>query len=314
MCPVAASAMPSPTSFELLEVFAAIADGPSISAAARQLDMSSSQATRKLAQLESTLGVRLFNRTTRAVKLTDAGAIVLEWARDTLAARAEMAENVAALSERPSGAVRVAANHYLAAHILPGFLRRFALDYPEISIRIITTDSVVKLVEEGFDVALHAGRLPDSSLVGIRLREFRRVLCAAPDYLQRVGTPRQPRDLVQHRCLMNSTMEASSWFFQRGDDFLVQPLAAHVLADNQNVLHELALAGVGIASLSEWSADPHLASGRLVRVLPDYTSVSANGQLPDLRVLYPTRRLLRRVRTFVDALVAYLQTARPGVP
>lgn len=298
--------------FELLDVFVAIADSPSLAAAARHLGISSSQATRKLAQLEESLGGRLFNRTTRALKLTEVGIAVLDWARETLASRAGMLDDIASLSDRPSGTIRLAANHFVAAKLMPAFIAGFSKDYPDIRFSITATDSVVRMVDEGYDVAVHAGRFPDSGVVGVRVHEFRRIVCAAPSYLARFGVPRHPADLARHQCLSHSATESPAWFFLRGDKLMSQAVVPHVRVDNHTVLHELARAGAGLVRLSEMSMREDLERGRLVQVLRDFQCVSSNGKLPDLRVLYPSRRLVKRTRLFVDALILHLQTAQPA--
>lgn len=294
-------------SFELLEVYVRIASAASISAAARQLNLSSSQTTRKLAQLENVLGTHLIRRTTRAMSLTDAGRSVLDWARDVVDSKARMVELLTASSQAPTGTIRCAASHYVAADLLPEFLERFSRRYPDIRISITTTDSMVRLVQDGFDVAVHAGRLPDSGIVGVKVRDFRRVLCASPAYLSRHGQPSHPRDLQKHRCLVHAELESRSWMFRKGEQLISQPIVPFMQADNQLVLLQLAVAGIGVVRLSELSIHEEVRKGLLTRIMTDYHCVSSSGSLPSLRVLYPSRRLPKRTRVFVNELVSHLR-------
>jgi LysR family transcriptional regulator, transcriptional activator for dmlA len=298
-----------PVNMDLLRLFDRVAALGSIAAAARELDLSPSLATRRVAALESSLRTRLFQRTTRSIKLTEGGAIALQWARGALGSYAEVADDLAAVEGRPSGQVRVALSEYAALQFLPGFLGEFAPRYPEIRFDFTTTDSVVKLVEEGYDVAVHSGLIPDASFVGVRLRDVQRVLCAAPAYLERRGAPRRLEDLAAHHCLVHAPTEVKNWFFRRGRRLTGQPVNPYILADDYLVLIELARQGLGIIRISRNAVREDLRSGRLVQVLPEYQCVYSTGELPGIWVIYPNRRLLYRTRVFVDALTAYLEKA-----
>ncbi|MBL8384306.1 MAG: LysR family transcriptional regulator [Burkholderiales bacterium] len=295
----------------LLELFVAVADHGSFAGAARTLGISPSLAVRKIAALERSLGVRLFQRTTRSVKLAEAGQVALQWARRTLASYESVADDLASLAARPSGLVRLAVNHYAATTYLPGILERFCLRYPEIRLAITTTDSVVRLIDEGHDLAVHSGRIPDSGVVATRVREFRRVLCAAPAYLARRGAPEVPADLGAHDCLVHATNEPNNWFFRKGRRLTAQPVRPYIEADTHLLLHELACHGLGIARLGYNVVRRDLEDGRLVEVMPDYKSVYSTGELPGIWILYPNRRVLYRTRVLIDFLAAALEDATP---
>lgn len=296
---------------ELLRLFVGVADHGGFAAAARMLGVTPSLAVRKIAALERSLGVRLFQRTTRSVKLAETGQVALAWARQTLASYEAVTDDLASLAERPSGLVRLAVNHYAATAYLPAILERFRRQYPEIRLAVSTTDSVVRLVEEGYDVAVHSGRIPDSGVVAMRVREFRRVLCAAPAYLKRRGTPAEPGELAHHDCLVHATNEPNNWFFRKGRRLAAQPVKPAIEADTHLLLHQLALHGLGIARLGYNVVSRDLDAGRLVELLPDYKCVYSTGELPGLWVLYPNRRVLYRTRVLIDFLAAALETA-PG--
>lgn len=299
--------MRSPVNLELLRLFVATADAAGIAAAARKLDCSPSLATRRIAQLERSLKVRLFERTTRRIKPTPAGEIALRWARATLGSYEQVSDDLSSLVERPSGTVRLAVNLFTATAYLPGILQRFRKMYPEIQLSITTTDNAIRLVEGGFDVAIHSGSMPESSVVGVRLREFRRILCASPEYLKRRGAPRHPEDLAQHDCIVYSTKEPLNWFFGRGKRVVAQSVHPCIEADTYILLVALARAGLGIARLGVDVLKEDLEAGRLVEVLPEYRSVYSTGEMPGLWIVYPNRRVLYRTRVLIDFLTHELQ-------
>ena len=294
----------------LLRLFSYVADMGSIAAAARHSNSSPSLATRKIAALERALKVRLFDRTTRSVKLTEPGRIALDWARQTLESFDGVRDDLAALVELPAGVVRLAMNHFAATVYLPPILERFARDYPEIRLSITATDSPVSLVQEGYDIAVHSGRVPDASVVGMRINSFRRVLCAAPSYLERRGRPTSVEDLSLHDCLVHSTNEPANWFFRRGKRLVAHPIQPYIESDTHLVLIELVRRGLGIARISYNVVKADLASGRLVELLPQFESVYSTGEMPGLWILYPNRKVLYRTRVLIDFLTEALKDIR----
>lgn len=293
-------------SLSLLQLFTLIAEHGSIAAAARHAHLSSSLATRKLAALERSLNARLFERTTRSVKLTEAGTLALEWARQTIEAHANIADDLASIVAQPSGVVRLVVNQYAAVVYLPKLIEAFSQAFPDIRLSITTTDSMVNLIEGGYDVAIHSGRIPDSSIIGIRVRGFRRILCAAPTYIERHGAPQTIHDLAAHKCLVHGTNEPQNWFFRTGKTLVSQPVRFHVEADNHLMLLELVRQGTGIARLGAELVKSDIARGTLAALLPEYECVYSNGELPGLWILYPNRRVLYRTRTLIDFLTQEL--------
>ncbi|MFA5912196.1 MAG: LysR substrate-binding domain-containing protein [Burkholderiales bacterium] len=294
---------------EQLRLFSQVAELGSLRAAARELNVSPSLATRKIASLELALKMRLFERTTRNVKLTEAGNIALRWARHTLENYEEVTDDLASLRERPSGTVRLAVNHYAGGTYLPPLLQNFCAIYPEIQLSIATTDSIAELLDSSYDVAIHSGRVPDSRVVGVRLREYRRVLCAAPAYLQRRAPPAKLEDLGTHDCLVHSTNEPLNWFFRKGKRLIAQPVKPRIEADSHVLLLSLVRLGLGIARLGYNLVKSELAAGKLVELLPSYKCVYSSGELPGIWIIYPNRRVLYRTRVLIDFLTE--QLARP---
>lgn len=308
---------PSPARFDqlgvgvnvgLLRLFLAVEATSSISAAARDLNMSASLATRKLAALEKAVNARLFHRTTRSVRVTEAGRTVSEWARTVVDGYSGVVEELGSIEGQPRGLIRLSMSEYAATVFLPPFLALFGARYPDIRYLVSTTDVLVNPVSEGYDVVVHSGRVPDSSLVGVHVRSVQRVLCASPEYLAGRASPLAPRDLASHACLAHTPTEPTAWFFKRNDVLLRQQIEPILRVDSYLSLIECARRGLGIARISRNTVREELRSGRLVEVLPEYQSVYETGELPGVWILYPSRRVTTRVRLFIDAFSRYLQT------
>lgn len=290
----------------LLRLFVKVAETESIAAAARQLDIAPSIASRQIAALERAFKTKLLNRTTRRLSLTPAGTTLLDWARATVEGYEEVADELGAMQHRPSGIIRLASNDYAAQIYLPSILQRFCARYPEVRIQLSTSTDPTRLLASAYDLAVHAGRMPEASLVGRPFRRYRRRLCASPAYLARKPGPRSPAELVAHDCLAHSASERLDWSFEHRGETVTQPIQPYIESDNYLVLMELALKGVGIARLSEGLVKEHFASGALIEVLPDYKCTYADGALPAMWIVFADRRVLRRTRLLADFIVAEL--------
>jgi DNA-binding transcriptional LysR family regulator len=289
-----------------LRLFVKVAETESIAAAARELDIAPSIASRQIAALERAFKTKLLTRTTRRLSLTPAGAALLEWARATVEGYEEVADELGAMQHRPSGVVRLASNDYAAVTYLPRILQKFCGKYPEVRIQLSTSTDPTKLLASVYDLAVHAGRMPDASLIGRRFRQYRRRLCASPGYLAQKGKPRSPADLVQHDCLTHASSERLHWSFEYEGETITQAIQPYVESDNYLVLKELALKGVGIARLAAELVREHIASGALVEILPDYKCIYADGALPAMWIVFADRRVLRRTRLLADFIVEEL--------
>jgi DNA-binding transcriptional LysR family regulator len=302
--PLVAGALPlgETPHLEMLRLFVLVATEGSISGAARRLDLSASMANRKLAALERILKVRLFDRSTRSVQLTVAGGVALNWAQDALGGFKRLGEELEALMKKPSGVIRLAVNHYASTHYLPGLLKAFLSQYPDIRISITTTEDVEAMLDANFDLAIVVGRIPDSRVVAFQLRPYRRVLCASRDYVERYGRPKHPADLAQHLLLVHSTQEAGNWCFRKGSKTFEQSVHALVEADSHLMLKEMALAGLGVARLGEHILKSELESGKLVELLGDYVCTYPGGEIPGLWLVYPQRAAPFRTRVLIEFL------------
>lgn len=294
---------------EVLELFREVAIRENITAAGKEVGITASLASRRIAALELALDVRLFQRTTRRIRLTEAGERALEWAIEVIDSFGEMQNDLTSMTQKPRGLIRLAINHYAANNYLSTILTQFCDRYPEIVLSITTTDALVNLVDKGFDLAVHSGRIPDSSLVGLCIRDVRRVLCAAPNYIKKRGMPQSLSDLDAHACLVHSSQEPAHWFFRRADQIFSYSVRARVDVDSHSLLLELARNGLGIARIGYNIAKPEFDEGRLVHVLPDFDCVHDTGDRPGLWLMYPNRNLPYRTRLLADFLLENLAPA-----
>jgi DNA-binding transcriptional LysR family regulator len=254
--------------------------------------------SRRLAALESRLGVRLINRTTRSLHLTDEGTAYLETCSRILSEIEEADAAVAAGRGEPQGILRVAlpasfGNQHVAP-LIPGFAAR----HPKVKLVLSLSDRYVNVIEEGFDLAVRIADLADSSLAARKLAPNKRVVCASPAYLQRHGTPRTPGDLARHHVV--ATDFTMNWDYRDPDG---KPGSVRVsgryACDNWEVLREWALAGLGIALKSTWDVRRHLEDGSLVSLLPGYSFATDVA----IYAVYPHRRHLpAKTRAFIEFL------------
>lgn len=290
--------------FNDLNLFVRIARLGSISAAARDLALSPAAASARLAAFEKSLGARLVHRTTRQATLTEDGLALLPHAEHLLDAAAAAKASLQRGQAAPSGVLRIAAPASFARmHIVPG-LADFMARYPGVRPDLRISDSLVDLVEGGFDVAVRYTELADSSFVARRIAPDRRVLVASPDYLARHGHPATPDALDQHACLVVGTLDL--WTFSTPDGASVSKrVAAAVRINDGGAVRDAACAGLGIALMATWCAADELRSGALVPVLADHPLTSTQA----LWAVYPSaRELAPKVRAFVDWLVQRIGT------
>ena len=294
-----------------LEVFAAVAQGGSLSAAGRALGLTPSAVSRRIDRIEARLGVRLMLRTTRAIALTAEGHSYLAAARRILADLDE-SERVIADRGAPRGRLRVSAafthGRLCIVPLLGGFVRRF----PHILVDIGLTDTVVDVAGGEADVAIRFGPLADSPLTARRLGETGRSVVASPDYLRRRGTPRVPEDLHQHNCLnFNFRRAEPTWPFRRdGRDFALT-VTGDIEANNGETLGQLAMAGAGITRVGRFGVVEDIAAGRLVPLLEAFNPGDVE---PIHAVFVGGANMPARVRVFVDYLTEALRQPGQALP
>jgi DNA-binding transcriptional LysR family regulator len=284
-----------------IPAFEGVVAAGSFAGAARALGLSVAAVSKQVRALEDRLGVRLLHRTTRQVRLTDAGQRFHERCQRILADLDDAEREVAAGQAMPRGRIRVSAPMSFGQRHLGPVVSGFLARHPDVELDLVLEDRFVDLLAEGFDVAVRIAELRDSSLVARRLCASRRVLCAAPAYLAAHGTPATPADLAAHRCIGYAYMTSGcDWPFRTHDGRRVVRVHGPVMSNNGDVLRILALDGCGIALLPTFLVADDLDAGHLHEVLP--------GQLggePAVWILQPTRRHVPlAVRTFVDFLAA----------
>ncbi|MGH6680540.1 MAG: LysR family transcriptional regulator, partial [Bradyrhizobium sp.] len=254
--------------FEALAIFAKVVELRSFAAAAGELALSKATVSKAVSRLEARLGVRLFNRTSRRIALTDAGQRLAARAARLLADGEEAENETLAQSTAPRGVVRLAVPMTFGvkkvAPLLPDFLAR----YPDVSIDLHLSDAAVDLIGEGFDVALRIARLPDSSLIARRLCAMPRYTVAAPSYLKRHGRPTHPMHLAQHKCFGYAYLSTNIWHYTNaaGEQASVRP-AGPLRVNNGEAVMPALVAGLGIADLPDFIVGEAIASGEVEGVL-----------------------------------------------
>ncbi|AMJ59115.1 LysR family transcriptional regulator [Bosea sp. PAMC 26642] len=287
-----------------LDVFAHVVTAKSMSAAGRQLKLSPAVISKRIRRLEERLGVRLLQRTTRQLSLTEAGQGFYERVVSILSSIEDAEAWVASGSGQARGTLRVSApTSFGRMHIAP-HLKPFLDANPLVNVELILGDDFVDIIGEGFDLAVRIADLQDSSFVARRLAPNHRVLCAAPDYLAAAGMPANIDELARHTLI---THNADQWRLDGPSGPVMVRVGGPLRTNSSEVVREALLAGVGIALRSTWDVGPELKSGRLVRVLPRYSV----GQRVAVHAVYPSRRHMeQKVRAFVDYL-AELYGATP---
>lgn len=276
----------------------------SLSIAARELGITPSAVSKRLAQLERRLDVRLLNRTTRRVALTDEGEIYLARARQILADIEELERLVSNGRAAPKGLLRINATFTFGRSKVAPIVSEFVTLYPDVEAQLQLTDRPLSLSEEGYDVGIRFGELPDSRLIARRIAQNRRFLCAAPSYLDKAGCPRVPADLARHNCIVIRQDDSAygTWRFSNGRKSSTVKVRGTLSTNDPEVALGWALDGRGLTIRSEWDVAKYVSSGRLRYVLQDYPLPPA-----DIYAVYPQRHnMSAKVRAFIDFLATRL--------
>lgn len=294
-----------------MRLFEHVVRSESFSEAGRRLGLAPSSVSRQINGLEDALGVRLFNRSTRKLSLTEAGQMYHDRVSRILADIDEANQAVAELDAEPRGTLRVNVpvvfGRVHVAPLVPEFLAR----YPEVQMDFTTSDQLIDLVDEGADVAIRIGELKDSSLIARKLAPLRRVICGSPSYLSAHGVPQRPEDLASHNCLTFRFNAASSlwrpgadlWRLRGPEGVVEVAVAGRLRANNVDVLLDAARAGLGLVLVPLWMVGDEIRADRLRPVLSQYR-VSPTTIDAAIYAVYPaSRHLSPKVRVFIDFLV-----------
>jgi DNA-binding transcriptional LysR family regulator len=290
-----------------MTVFVAVAEEEGFAAAARRLRISPPAVTRAIAFLEERLGVRLLTRTTRLVRITDAGARYLEDARRILLKVDEADEAAAGINATPRGHLAVTAPVLFGKIYVMPVITGYLTTFKETTVSALFVDRVVNLLDEGLDVGIRIGPLPDSWLRAIRVGRVRRVVCASPAYLKQYGFPKTPADLAQHSVIAASGVSADSeWAFTKGKARIGVRLNPRILVNTNDGALEAAKSGFGLTRLISYQVANELAAGTLKTVLTSFEEAS----LPVHVVHREGRHGSAKVRSFVDLAVESLRGNR----
>ncbi|MEQ8665157.1 MAG: LysR family transcriptional regulator [Rhodospirillales bacterium] len=293
--------------FVAVRTFNRVADLGSFAAAARDLGMSTSSVSRLVAELEAELGVRLLNRTTRRLSLTDSGIAYRERSGELIDAFEELNEATRAQSGKPSGLLRVTTSITLGESWVVQLLPAFNARYPDVYVGLDISDRVCDLVAEGFDVGVRSGPLKDSSMIARHMMELHYIVCGSPEYVAAHGMPRSPDDLARHKCILYSqpNLTGETWWFEHHGGEITVPVEGVMNVNNAWSVRVLMIAGVGIGFVPDFVVAHDLEAGRLLRLMPDWAA-SAD----DVHAVYPSKRHLSpKVRAFVDHLYEHRDIA-----
>lgn len=283
-----------------LKLFTRVASLGNISQAGKELNLSPAVSSAHISKLEDDLGTRLIHRTTRKVSLTQEGKAFLPHAVEILESIEGAKASIGVGNINPQGKLRVTAPaSFGRMHILPA-LDEFLCKYPDLNVDLHLSDSIVDLVEGGFDVAIRNAAMADSSMIARKLAPDNRILCASPKYISEYGEPKKPEELEKHRCV--NLMGLENWTFEMPKGSKVIKTNNRFRTDNGEAARDAAVQGLGITLTATWCSYEHLKSGKLVQVLKKYPLVSN----VDLWAVYPSSRLLApKVRVFIDYLVEF---------
>jgi DNA-binding transcriptional LysR family regulator len=281
-----------------MTTFVKVVESGGFSAAARALDMSPSMATTHVQALEERLGVRLLNRSTRKVSLTEVGQAYYERCLQILAEMDDADQVAQALQVTPRGTLRLNTSVAIPPFLAP-VVAEFAALYPDVSISMTMTDRMIDLVEEGFDLAVRNMPVPDSSLIARRVATYRFVVVGSPSYLAARGTPKVPADLAQHNCLIYAhSAWGNAWRFADADGERSIPVSGNLHANSDNALRLAAVHGQGLAMVPSFLVVDEIRTRRLVPVLTEFLQSEYA-----INAIYPHRHhLSAKVRSFIDLM------------
>lgn len=291
-----------------LMVFIRVVENGSFAGAARILGMPRATVSRKVSQLEGSLNVRLLQRSTRKLSLTEAGRNYYLTCSNALTEIDLANQTITEIQQSPSGLLRIAAPLSAQSGFMNEWINEFLALHPTINTEVLLSDNVVDLIEEGIDVAFRAGTLQDSSLVARKLGKTKLVLCASPDYLQKAPGLRSLKDLKQHQCICFATAKKeSSWRLLGKQGLQTVYIQSRVMVNSMEFALNTCLAGLGVALLPVGLVSEHINTKRLTILLERYAS-EANG----LFLVYPSKRHLPlTTRTFLDFII---DKAEEGLP
>jgi len=283
-----------------LKLFVRIASTQNISLAGSELGLSPPVASMHINKLEESLGVKLIHRTTRKVSLTEEGRAFLPHAEEVLNAVDTAKASIGVGSFTPQGTIRITApSSFGRMHIVPA-LKGFMEKHPDLKVDLRQSDSLIDMVEGGFDVAIRNASLNDSTLIARKLAHDHRMICASPSYIKKYGEPQTPKDLIQHECI--NLIGIDNWIFKTPEgDVKIKPKGS-IRIDNGESIRDACIDGIGLTISSTWCVHEAIKAGKLVQVLKDYPLATDTA----IWAVYPSSRLLApKVRVFIEYFKEY---------
>jgi DNA-binding transcriptional LysR family regulator len=281
-----------------LKTVVAVVETSSFTAASERLGISKALVSKYVGEVESKLGIRLFNRTTRQLALTDAGRRYYQQSIALLEQYSALVDNVTGEQTKPRGLLRVSAPVTFGEMKLSPLLPKFLALYPDLKIELVLTNSAIDMLEEGIDVRLRIGGVDDSNMIARHLTTFPLVLCASPTYIDQHGLPKAPQQVTQHNCIIDSNFRiGKQWpiISPQGKADTIDVTSA-IAANSPQAVREIAIAGGGIAMCPAFIVEDAINDGRLLTILPDYTTLEFG-----LFAIYPHRKYVaKKVRCFID--------------
>lgn len=288
-----------------LKVFAEVVIAGNFTSAAKRLGLTPSAVSKQISLLEERLGVRLLNRTTRAVSTTEAGQLYFERCRVIMEELDEAESLIADMDSAPRGTLKIAAEPVFGRAILARVVADYGSQFPQVQTELFLTDHSIELVKQGFDAGIHLGQLDDPALTAITFANHNVILCAAPGYLEECGEPQTPEDLQAHRLIKISNLEFQIPRHMDEYDALGIRSGFYLTVNDTDMAYHAAITGIGIASLPNYVVGPQIQRGRLQQVLPEITTET----LPVQLVHQSHRHISRKARSFIDFLLGYFTPA-----
>lgn len=288
-----------------MKVFAAVVESHSFSGAAERLEMSRAMVSKHIAHLEEHLGVRLLQRTTRKLGLTESGALYHERCSQILNEIMEAEVEAANLTATPRGTLRITMPVSFAVRHIAPLLSQFMMKNPEVQIEASLSDRKADLIDEGFDLALRIGPTLEPGLIARKIANDRLVICGSPKYLRVAGTPRRPEELATHDCFLYTHAAVGNEWKLRGPDTVhTIKVAGRLKANNGDLLNQIVCEGIGLMCQPQFIVGEDIRTGRLVEVLPDYWMDPIG-----IYAVYPSRKhLSTKIRAFVDFVAAHFES------
>jgi len=282
-------------------IFFHVVDTRSFSGAARQLGIARSAVSRHITLLEKSIGVRLLNRTTRQVSMTEAGETYFQSCARIVAEAEAATRRLSHLQEEPEGTLKIAAPISLGNKFITPLVHDFMQRYPALNVELLLDDQILDMIKDGIDISIRVGWLHDSNMVARKLGDWPRYLCASPDYLERHGTPKTPAQLTHHEWILFTQLPTPhQWIFTKNKRQEKVQVKGHLKTNNADAIHSSLLAGAGIAAQAAFLVQDDIKAGRLVHLLEDWDCGSAG-----MYAVYQDRRYQQaKVRLFIDFINA----------